>query len=39
MGNLCMQMTFRWWQTQGCTADYVGGGSSVCDDVADEVQQ
>ena len=39
MGYLCMRITMYWWQTWGGAADYVGGGSSLCDEVEDEVQR
>ena len=39
MGFLCMHTTLYWWQTWDGVADYVGSGSSVHDEVEDEVQQ
>ena len=39
MGLLCMRTMLCWWQTQGMELQTVGGGSSLCDEVEDEVQQ
>ena len=39
MGLLCMRTTMYWGRLGDGAADYVGSGSSVCDEVDDEVQQ
>ena len=40
-GALCMWTILYWWRIQGggTAADYVRGGSSVCNEVEDEVHQ